>query len=97
MNEVFRGFFGRKIRVQWNTQDELEMMADLIDQQTGFQHGRQYMRGYTPKQYAYWGMGSEDDHFCLWSIEAEQTYTVGEFISMFTSPEEQDIDITSLI
>lgn len=97
MHEVLNDFLDGTIIVQWNTQDELEMMAELVDQQTGVLRGRQYMRGYAPKQYPYWGIGSEDDHYCLWSRKIAQIYTSDEFISLFTSPEEQAVDITSLL
>ena len=97
MNAFLQDLLETKIRVKWNSQDELEMMAGLVDQQTGVIRGRQYMRGYAPKQYPYWGIGNEDDHYCLWSIQAAQTYTADEFISLFTSPDEQAIDITSLL
>lgn len=100
MNEEFlRDFLDAKIFVKWNTQDELDHMADLIDLITGQEYDRKYMRGYTTEQYGYWGMSDLCNVlcYCVWSIEAKYIYTPEEFIAMLGVQDEQVVDISSLL
>lgn len=96
-DKLLQQFLNRHIRVKWNTQDELEALADLIDKETGRQYDRSCMRGYSPKQWKYWGISHHGVSYCLWNADAEQIYSAAEFIGLFNSQEEQDIDISNLL
>lgn len=102
-DEILSEFLNGEARIAWKTQDELECMADLIDRATGLMYCRDYIRGYTPDQYAYFGFdkngdGRHDSVYCLWKSSNDITYSAEEFMAEFgAGDEDKECDITSLI
>ena len=99
MDDVLQDFLDRKIYVKWNTQDEIEHLADIIDQVTGKHYSRDYMRGYKPSQYEYWGMEPYGGSliYCLYSRTNGRICSYEELLTLLNFQEEQAIDITSLL
>ena len=98
MNEVLQDFLDHKILVKWNTQEELEAMADTVDALTGRNYDRKFMRGYSPRQYGFWGMAGDDDaEYCLWSVTLEQTCSPSEFLAALEIRDDQEVDISALL
>lgn len=99
MNEVLQDFLDHKIRVKWNTQEELEAMADTVDALTGNNYDREFMRGYSPRQYGFWGMTSDDDYagYCLWGVTPEQVCSPSEFLAALEVQDEQEVDVSCLL
>lgn len=99
MNEAFlQNFLNGNIRVKWNTQDELEYMADVVDQYTGVESDRTYMRGYPPSQYGYWGISdTSNERYVLWKRSPNETYNPEEFILALNGQDEQNIDISDML
>lgn len=99
MNEAFlQNFLNGNIRVKWNTQDELEYMADVVDQYTGVESDRTYMRGYLPSQYGYWGISDTfNERYVLWKRSPNETYNPEEFILALNGQDEQNIDISDML
>lgn len=99
MNEFLQDFLDHKILVKWNTQEELEAMADTVDALTGNNYDRKFMRGYSPRQYSFWGMTSDDDYaeYCLWSVTPEQVCSPSEFLAALEVQDEQEVDVSCLL
>lgn len=99
MDEFLQDFLHEGIRIKWNAPDEIEYIADMIDQVTGSHYDRQYMRGYSTSQYPYWGVTEYgDEHvYCLFGHGASRTYTSDEFISMLGIQDESVVDISALL
>lgn len=99
MNNIVDQFLHRKIYVKWNTQDEIEHLADIIDQMTGKHYDRKYMRGYEPSRYAYWGMDTFNGSYvyCLYGGFMGRIYSYDEFLALLGVQDEQYIDISSLL
>lgn len=94
-------FLNEEIRVEWKTEDELEHLADLIDQVSGTQFDRTYIRGYTPEEYEYMGFDKDEDVYVLYCSEADEMYTMCDFLSVLfedeAEVEDNTIDIASLL
>ena len=100
MNEFLKTFLSGKIRVKWQTQEELEAMADTVDALTGRNYDREFMRGYSPRQYGFWGMVREGDDagYCLWSATPEQICcSPSEFLAALEVQDEQEVDVSCLL
>ena len=99
--DLIEAFMNEEVRVSWHTQDEIEQLADAVDSIIGRTLGRQYMRGYSPSQYAYWGIGSVDEsEYVLWSSSSDYNYTFDEFMSLIGADNSSDdtvIDIAGLL
>ena len=54
-------FLNEEIRVEWITEDELENLADIIDEASGEKFDRTYIRGYTPEEYEYMGCDKDGE------------------------------------
>lgn len=99
MNEFLQDFLGNKIRVKWNTQEELEAMADTVDALTGRNYDRKYMRGYSPSQYGFWGMNGDEEYpdYCLWNSDPGQVCSPSEFFAALEVQDEQEVDVSCLL
>ena len=99
MNAFLQDFLDTKIRVKWNTQEELEAMADTVDALTGRNYSRKFMRGYSPRQYGFWGMDGANEYagYCLWKYESDQVCSPSEFLATLEVQDEQEVDISALL
>ena len=99
MDEFLQVFLDAKLRVKWNTQEELEAMADAVDALTGHNYDRKFMRGYLPRQYGFWGMNGDEDYpnYCLWNSYPEQVCNPSEFLAALEVHDEQDVDVSCLL
>lgn len=99
MNEFLQDFLDAKIRVQWNTQKELEAMADALDQLAGEKYDRKFMRGYSNRQYGFWGSNGDREYpgYCLWKYASTQVYSPSEFLAALEVHDEQDVDVSCLL
>ena len=99
MDEFLQDFLNENIRVQWDTQEELEAMADTVDALTGRSYNREFMRGYSPRQYGFWGMNGEDEYagYCLWKYESDQVCSPAEFLAALGVQDEQEVDVSCLL
>ena len=94
-------FLNEEIRVEWKTEDELENLADIIDEASGEKFDRTYIRGYTPEEYEYMGFDKDEDIYVLYYSETDETYTMTVFLSALfedeAEAEENAIDISSML
>ena len=94
-------FLDEEIRVEWKTEDELENLADIIDEASGEKFDRTYIRGYTPEEYEYMGFDKDEDIYVLYCSETDEMYTMTDFLSALfedeAEAEENAIDISSML
>ena len=93
-------FLNGEIRVEWKTEDELENLADIIDQASGNQFDREYIRGYSPEDYEYMGFDKDDEIYVLYCRECDEMYTMAGFLSALFEDEAEDnavIDVMSML
>ena len=94
-------FLNEEIRVEWKTEDELENIADIIDQASSSQFDRTYIRGYTPEEYEYMGFDKDENIYVLYCSETDEIYTMDGFLSALfedeAEREDNTIDISSML
>lgn len=97
--EILQQFLDEELAVDWQTQEDIELCADAVEQIIGRKITRKYVRGYSKRDYSYFAWASiGDGMFCLHNHENAAVCSVETFLSeLYGRAEECEINIGDLL
>ena len=98
-NVVLKAFLQTQCVIKWDTQDDLERIADAVQDLTGQDYSRTYIRGYSKFDWPYMGCNAERNLFDLWRTQGSKAvYDQEEFLQLIGAYEDtQEPDISQLL
>ena len=102
MNDsLLNQFLKLNVSIRWNTDEELDQLAEFIDKATGFRHGRRYSRGYSSTQYPHVAFDKTVNMLILYRSPQGVTHynSVDAFLADLLIEDEDDtaIDIENML